>query len=123
MPADPNRVRDVFLSAVELSPDQRPGYLSEACRGDGDLRAEVDQLLVANADPDSILDPHHPAATPPSHSSPAIPDRRFPSGTPATDGPESDAPSPTEQARRDHGPAQSDPDAITAGHRSPSRPA
>ena len=43
MPADPNRVRDVFLAAVELPPDQRPSYLAEACREDADLRAEVDR--------------------------------------------------------------------------------
>ena len=59
--ADPNRVRDVFLSAVELPPEQRPGYLAEACGGDADLRAEVDRLLAANADPDSILEPVSPA--------------------------------------------------------------
>ncbi len=57
MAADPNRVRDVFLVAVELAPDQRPSYLAEACRGDVDLRAEVDRLLVANAAPASILEP------------------------------------------------------------------
>jgi serine/threonine protein kinase len=56
MPADPNRVRDVFLAAVELPPEQRPVYLAEACGADGELRAEVDRLLVANADSDSILD-------------------------------------------------------------------
>ena len=61
MPADPNRVRDVFLAALELSPEQRPGYLAEACGGDADLRAEVDRLLAANADPDSILEPASPA--------------------------------------------------------------
>jgi serine/threonine protein kinase/tetratricopeptide (TPR) repeat protein len=60
MPADPNRVRDLFLAAVELPPDQRPGYFAEACQGDADLRAEVDRLLVANADPDSILEPASP---------------------------------------------------------------
>ncbi len=60
MPADPNRVRDVFLAAVELSPEQRLGYLAEACGADAELRAEVDRLLVANADPDSILEPSSP---------------------------------------------------------------
>ncbi len=60
MPADPNRVRDIFLAAVELSTEQRPGYLSEACRGEADLRAEVDRLLVANANPDRILEPALP---------------------------------------------------------------
>jgi hypothetical protein len=73
MPADPNRVRDVFLAAVELPPVQRPSYLAEACQGDADLRAEVDRLLVANADPDSILEPasltmaHATAAFVPGH--------------------------------------------------------
>ena len=57
MPADPNRVREVFLAAVELPLDQRPAYLAEACGGDAELRAEVDRLLAANADPDSILEP------------------------------------------------------------------
>ncbi len=57
MPADPNRARDVFLAALELSPEERPAYLVDACRGDADLRAEVDRLLAANAEPDSILEP------------------------------------------------------------------
>jgi hypothetical protein len=26
MPVDPNRVRDLFVAAVELPPDERPGY-------------------------------------------------------------------------------------------------
>jgi serine/threonine protein kinase/tetratricopeptide (TPR) repeat protein len=57
MPADPNRVRDVFLAAVELPPEQRPAYLAAACPGDPALRAEVERLLAANAAPDSILEP------------------------------------------------------------------
>ena len=51
MPADPIRVRDVFLAALELSPEQRPGYLAEACGGDADLRAEVDRLLARKRRP------------------------------------------------------------------------
>ena len=75
MPADPNRVRDVFLAAVELPPEQRPAFLAEACGGDAELRAEVERLLAAHADPDSILEPRmHPRRrTPPRRSSPAIP--------------------------------------------------
>ena len=49
MPADPNRVRDVFLAAVELSLEQRPAYLAEACGGDADLRAEVDPAVGVEA--------------------------------------------------------------------------
>ena len=80
MPADPNRVRDMFLAALELSPEQRPGYLAEACRGDADLRAEVDRLLAANADPDSILEPASPRRDAARHR-PGIPDRQLPSRT------------------------------------------
>ena len=96
MPADPNRVRDVFLAAVELPPEQRPAYLAEACRGDADLRAEVDRLLAANADPDSILEPASPAPTDatgasvPSH--PGTVD--LPGRTSATDAFDPDAPTP-----------------------------
>ncbi len=57
MPADPNRVRDIFFAAVLLSPAERPAYLAEACGGDAGLRADVERLLAANADPDSILEP------------------------------------------------------------------
>jgi serine/threonine protein kinase len=55
MSTEPNRVRDVFLAAVELSPDQWPGYLAEACGGDAELRAEVERLLAAHEKPDSVL--------------------------------------------------------------------
>jgi serine/threonine protein kinase len=70
MPADPNRARDVFLTALELPTDQRPGYLAEVCRGDADLQAEVDRLLVAN-----------PSATTAAESaSPALPSARARTG-------------------------------------------
>jgi hypothetical protein len=55
MPADPNRARDVFLAAFKLSPEQRPGYLAEACGAAQDLRAAVDRLLLADAVPGSIV--------------------------------------------------------------------
>ncbi len=111
MPADPNRVRDIFLAAVELSPEQRPGYLAEACGGDADLCAEVERLLVANADPDSILElaSSHPGTA-------LLPDR-----TSATQALNPDAPTPTAIATEVHRPgretetsAQADPDATTA---------
>ncbi len=39
MPTDSNRVRDVFLGAVELSPEQRPEFLAQACGESGASRA------------------------------------------------------------------------------------
>jgi eukaryotic-like serine/threonine-protein kinase len=123
MPADPNRVRDVFLAAVELPPEQRPAYLAEACGGDADLRAEVDRLLAANADPDSILEPPPPttadatAAFVASHPGTV----ELPGRTRAAAAFDPDAPQPTQMATAacgtDGGTAtfdQPDPDAATA---------
>ena len=50
MPADPQRVRDVFLVAAERPEAERPAYLAEACGPDADLRAAVERLLAAHAD-------------------------------------------------------------------------
>jgi tetratricopeptide (TPR) repeat protein len=61
MPTDPNRVRDLLLAALERSPEQRPDFLAEVCGRDADLRAEIDRLLTAHADPDSILEPRSAA--------------------------------------------------------------
>ena len=109
MPADPNRVRDVFLAAVELPTHQRPGYLAEACGRDAELRAEVERLLAANADPDSILEP---ASSDPGTT--LLPDK-----TSATQACNPDAPTPTaiatEVCRPDRPTETSpDPDAATA---------
>jgi hypothetical protein len=41
MPADPKRIRDLFLAAAELPPAERPAFLAEACGPDADLRAGV----------------------------------------------------------------------------------
>ena len=122
MPADPNRVRDVFLAAVELSPEQRPGYLAEACRGDAELRAEVDRLLAANAAPDSILEPASPTRrTPPCIRPGPSRDRRTPGRNVRHRRVGPDAPSPKEVATEGRGPdgatgtfTQPDPDATTA---------
>ena len=123
MPADPNRVRDVFLAAIELPPDQRPSYLAEACGGDAELPAEADRLLIANADPDSILEPLSPNPTDatgafvPSH--PGTVD--LGSGTSTTAAFDPDAPIPTVIATEVHRPDratetfdQPDPNGTTA---------
>ena len=63
MRADPNHVRDLFLAALEVPLESRGAYLTEVCGGDDALRTELEQLLAAHADPDSILEPP-PAAVP-----------------------------------------------------------
>ncbi|HYL39422.1 MAG TPA: protein kinase [Bryobacteraceae bacterium] len=42
------RVRTILERALDLDPEQRPGYLSQACAGDAALFAEVESLLAAD---------------------------------------------------------------------------
>ncbi len=42
--ADADRI---FAAALDLTPDERPGYLDGACGGDRELRALVDRLIAA----------------------------------------------------------------------------
>ena len=55
MPADPKRVRDLFLAAAERPPAERPAFLADACGPDADLRAGVERLLAAHDDPASLF--------------------------------------------------------------------
>ncbi len=123
MPTDSNRVREVFCAALELPTEQRPGFLADACGGDADLRAEVDRLLVANADPDSILEPPSPtlahSMVAPVASHPGTVD--LPGKATATDASDPDAPISTAIAPGEARPvgatpmlAGTDPDATSA---------
>ncbi|HEY2415574.1 MAG TPA: bifunctional serine/threonine-protein kinase/formylglycine-generating enzyme family protein [Pirellulaceae bacterium] len=50
MPEAPlDQVEALFHEAAELSPDQRSRFLDAACRGDVNLRAEVESLLASDA--------------------------------------------------------------------------
>jgi serine/threonine protein kinase len=60
---NPERLRQVeelYHSARELEPGQRSAFLAGACRGDPELRREVESLLAQNPARGGILD--HPAA-------------------------------------------------------------
>ena len=50
------RVKDVFAAAVERPAGDRAAFLDDACRGDADLRQEVESLLEADAEPAPLLD-------------------------------------------------------------------
>ena len=55
--ADPQRVRSVFLEAVERhGPDQLGPFLDRACGGDRELRDRVEVLLRAHDQANSLLD-------------------------------------------------------------------
>ena len=47
---DKNRQREIFDGALDLPESSRESYLDAACRGDAELRAEVDSLLLREAE-------------------------------------------------------------------------
>src|SRR5262249_16888885 len=47
------RVQEVFNGAVELPPTDRERFLQAACRGDAELRKEVDSLIASHEDASS----------------------------------------------------------------------
>ncbi len=57
--ADPERfrkIRSIFDQALEQRADTRSSFLREQCKGDPLLLSEVEKLLRANDEPDSLLD-------------------------------------------------------------------
>jgi eukaryotic-like serine/threonine-protein kinase len=49
--------RELFIAALQLDPDQRPGYLDRECGGDTVLRQRVEELLTAHAETGSQFGP------------------------------------------------------------------
>src|SRR5262245_56391404 len=49
------KIKEVYDRALDLSGDEREGFLAEACGDDDDLRCEVESLLVAHEDAGSFL--------------------------------------------------------------------
>jgi serine/threonine protein kinase/tetratricopeptide (TPR) repeat protein len=49
-------VEEIFLAAIEKSPDDREAYLAEACGGGAGLRARVEALLRSDAEAGSLLE-------------------------------------------------------------------
>src|SRR5262245_56279492 len=57
MSGDAQRVRSIFLAAVESQPPDRwAAYLDQACAGDPEVRRQVEVLLQARGQPNSLLD-------------------------------------------------------------------
>jgi eukaryotic-like serine/threonine-protein kinase len=51
------RVKELFLSAVERPSEDRPAYLDQACAGDAPLRDEVEAMLRSHQEADGFLEP------------------------------------------------------------------
>src|SRR5262245_33828326 len=49
------QIKEIYDRALDLSQEQREGYLAEACAADDDLRREVESLLAAHDDAGSFL--------------------------------------------------------------------
>jgi protein kinase-like protein len=49
------KIKEVYDRALDLSGDEREGFLAEACGGDDDLRREVETLLAAHDDAGTFL--------------------------------------------------------------------
>jgi eukaryotic-like serine/threonine-protein kinase len=50
------RIEDVFVAALEKSPDSRPTFLDSSCEGDPQLRQEVDSLLASHYEASGLLE-------------------------------------------------------------------
>jgi Tol biopolymer transport system component/predicted Ser/Thr protein kinase len=50
------RVKELFESALERAPDERPAFLDQACDGDESLRTEVQSLLASYQEGESFME-------------------------------------------------------------------
>ncbi len=58
-----DRIRGIFLEAVELPLDRRGAFLDDACHEDADLRSEVERLIAADHEPPAFV--FRPPPSPP----------------------------------------------------------
>jgi serine/threonine protein kinase/tetratricopeptide (TPR) repeat protein len=56
MSPDVRKVRDIFVAAIKVAPEQWPAFLQETCAGDENLRRQVTDLLQAHQQVGSFLD-------------------------------------------------------------------
>jgi eukaryotic-like serine/threonine-protein kinase len=50
------QIEQLYHEAREHEPSERTAFLAQACRGDEELRQELDQLLAPDPSNDNILD-------------------------------------------------------------------
>ena len=46
-PLNLEQVEEIFQTAIDLPPEQRAGYLGKVCEDNGQMRSEVDALILA----------------------------------------------------------------------------
>jgi WD40 repeat protein len=57
MPDESRSLKELFLGALALAPEQRPGWLERECGPNAELRQQVELMLAAHDSPQSLLDP------------------------------------------------------------------
>lgn len=62
------RVKDIFHAAIEQTPGSRAAFVIEACRGDAELRAEVERLVAAHDQAGSFIEQSPVAGGPSSQT-------------------------------------------------------
>src|SRR5215831_19798742 len=50
------KVIDLFQSALERAPEERAAFLDESCRGDEDMRREVESLLISHQRAENFIE-------------------------------------------------------------------
>src|SRR5947199_8673001 len=86
MPAELQRVKEIFLAAVEkASPEERAACLHEACGEDEALRRQVEALVRKHDEAGSflaspVLDPEEPVDSQPGEAGPPLTPPRRASG-------------------------------------------
>ena len=60
------RVEELYHAGLALTANERPAFLADACRGDAQLRGEVDALLSIAPDAADFLEPRVSAVIAPA---------------------------------------------------------
>jgi serine/threonine protein kinase/tetratricopeptide (TPR) repeat protein len=68
-----SKVKEIFGAALEREPAARSAWLDEACAGDPALRAEVESLLAAHAQPNALSNPPWPGGASAAGGGPETP--------------------------------------------------
>jgi Tol biopolymer transport system component/tRNA A-37 threonylcarbamoyl transferase component Bud32 len=50
------RIEEIYHSVLELAPRERAAFIAEACKGDEDLRKEIEALAARDGSPTGVLD-------------------------------------------------------------------
>jgi tetratricopeptide (TPR) repeat protein len=65
MPVEPRSLKELFLAALAVAPDERGAWLARVCGPDAGLRRHLELMLAAHDAPQSLLDRPAPPAAPP----------------------------------------------------------